>query len=112
MDSETNHGHAQSRDTHEHNTAHPRANQWINKLNFTQSAMGIIALIVGSMSLGGLIVFAIFMPWLISAETRAASAEAVTTSKVARTDARVALDDVQRLREALAAKGFNVQKEH
>jgi hypothetical protein len=74
--------------------------------------LATVALVMGSVAFGGLIIFALLMPWIIAAETRAAGAEAITTAKVARTDSRMALDDVQRLREALMAKGFDVKKEH
>lgn len=87
-------------------TSHVNINRIL--LQLSEKALPIIALILASVAIGVLIL----MPAYIDARVKAESAEALVIAKVARTDARVALDDVQRVREAVNAKGFNAQKEH
>lgn len=66
-------------------------------------SIAIIALILASLAIGALLL----LPAYIEAKVEAGKAEALVVAKEARTHSRVALDDVQRLREAM-----HVTKEH
>lgn len=99
---------------HEHDnepiTAHPHSHQQINKFNLTQSAIAIIALTVGSLALGGLIVYMALAPQLIDSKIEAGKSQAEATAREARTTAKVTEDKLGELRDALNAKGMNLPK--
>lgn len=70
-------------------------------------SIALVALILGSVALGAVFMYATLSQQVLNAKVDAASAEALVVAKEARTHARMALDDVQRLRESL-----KIQKEH
>lgn len=74
----------------------------INRITFSDRTIAVVALIFASVALGVLLM----LPAYIGAEVRAGKAEAEATAKTARTDARVALDNLHTARIKLAEKGI------
>lgn len=85
----------------------------------SNKTMTIIALILASALLGGFGVYVLMAEraeslrvQLADANVRAGVAQAETIAARARTDSRVALDEIERMRTSLAAKGIVVTKDH
>lgn len=74
--------------------------------------LAIIALVAACIALGAVAVYVILAAQLIDAKIQSGGADARAEAHVARVDARVAIDEVERIRTQLAAKGINLPKEH
>lgn len=83
-----------------------------NHLTIKDHALGIIALVFAAIALGAVFMKALQDPQIVDAKIQAGAADAKAEAHNARVDARVAIDEVERMRTQLAAKGINVPKEH
>jgi hypothetical protein len=72
------------------------------------NALAIIALIVAVVA----IVMVLSQPQIVEAKIQAGAARAEATARAADTNARVAVDEIERMRTALAAKNIIIPKGH
>lgn len=93
--------------------------QRIEHHDHSNKTMTIIALIFASALIGGFGVYVLMAERaetlrreLADANARAAVADANAVSARAKTDSRVALDEIERMRTNLAAKGIVIAKDH
>ena len=85
--------------------AAPHANVHSTRITFSDR-VSIIALVLAGIAIGVLIV----MPSLIESKVQAGIAKAEAVSHAADVNSRIALDEVERTREALAVKGIVIPK--
>jgi|SRR5678816_1461708 hypothetical protein len=73
---------------------------------------GNLAIALSLLALGGVVVGAILLPGLIDSKATASSAFARQTAQEAERESRVAIEQVDYIRVALAEKGINVPSKH
>jgi hypothetical protein len=79
-------------------------------INIADRALSVVAIIFSCLALGAIVMHAILYPQIIDAKIQAGIAKAEATSHAADTNARVALDEVERMREALGRQHINIPK--
>lgn len=111
------HAHAQSKDVHEEQTAHPGSN--INRISIRldANALAITSLVLSAAAFVIVIALALMQPQATDAKIQAGMAEVrggvqqqiadvKATAQAGKEHARIALDEVQRSNAQLEAKGL------
>jgi hypothetical protein len=106
------HAHAQSRDTDSSVHGNHAPVQRVDHHDHGNKALAIVALVAACVALGMVTMYVILAAQIIDAKIQAGTALAEVTAARARTDSRVALDEIERMRTSLAAKGIIVAKDH
>lgn len=72
--------------------------------------LAVLALIISALCLGLFLMQTFLMPQIIDAKIQAGGAKTEALANEARINARVAVDEIERMRTALAAKGIIIPK--
>lgn len=84
----------------------------VNTVSIPDRTLAIVAIIFASLALGAVVMQSINSPQILDAKIQAGIAKSEAEAAAARVNARVALDEVERMRTQLAAKGITIEKSH